>query len=101
MDSQRDDLKKRIIKDLGKFYWPTLESSPKREKLVQNVKKLFGLPVGSLEYYKLKADLIETIGRNAIEEYSRGKNGQGMLTLKIFDDLTYVLMGLEEKLEKE
>lgn len=100
MDSQFDDLKEKIIRDLRESYWPTWEPSLKREELVQNAKKLFDLPVGSLEYYRLKADLIGTIGRNAIEEYSRGKDGQGLLTLKIFDDLTYVLMELEEELPK-
>jgi len=98
MANKLDNLKQRIIKDLEELYWPTWDPSPKREKLAQDVRELFGLPVGSLRYYRLKADLIKTIGRNAIEEYSRGKDGQGMLTLRIFDDLTYVLSELEEEL---
>ncbi len=98
MGKQFNDLKEEVINDLREFYWPTWDPSPQGEKLAQDTEKLFNLPVGSSEYYKLKSHLIKIIGRNGIEEYSRGKEGQGMITRKIFDDLTYLLSSLEEEI---
>jgi hypothetical protein len=80
--------KDKIIEDIKEGYYPTWEGSPKKDKIINDVSRLYRLPQGSKEYFKLKAEVIGYLGRNCIEELSRGKDGQGMLTRIIFDDLT-------------
>lgn len=72
---------------LRRWYYPTWEVSLSTKELVEKLEDIQKVRTGSAKYWKLKSQILRSVGRNGIEELSRGKDEQGMLTQKIFDEL--------------
>jgi hypothetical protein len=87
----------KMINDIRTGYFPSWDGSPVAEDVAKDVRRLYELPKDSKEYFKLKAEVIGYLGRNCIEELSRGKQGQGMLTRIMFDNLYFELIELERE----
>ncbi len=89
--------KKELIDKIKDGYWPDWEPAPEAKQVISDVEKLYELKTDSIEYFKLKADVMHYLSMNCIEQLSRGKDAQGMLTRRIIENLFVDLFKKEKK----
>lgn len=70
--------KEEALKLVRGVYWPDIEYGFKEDELSQKIEELYSLNVGSIEYLKLKNEVMINLADNIIEELSREKRTQAM-----------------------
>ena len=71
----------------------------REEDLREALEGLENLTPESLGYWRLKFNIFRCVGRNGMEQYSRGKDGAGHITLRLFEKLEFELSKLEDEYE--
>lgn len=69
----------------------------KEEDLRGALDRLESLTPGTSEYWKLKAEVLSCIARNAMEQFSRDKYDAGMMSQDLYKELFWELESREEK----
>ena len=87
--------KEELIKEIVKGYHPDWEPAPEIEDVIKDINNLYNLKIDSREYFELKAKVTGYMSMNCIEQFDRGKRGQGMLTRKMLEALLFNLSEAE------
>lgn len=84
---QLQSRKDEIIGMIRNGYWPDWEAAPRKNEVLGDIDHLYRMEPDSLEYFQRKAIVLEYMAMNCIEQLSRGKYPQGMITRKILESI--------------
>ena len=83
----RIDRRQELLDTVKTCYWPDYEGAPRLDGALIDIERLYQLPPNSLEYLKLKSDVITYLAMNCIEQFQRGKEAQGFHSRRILERL--------------
>jgi|SRR3989344_8246404 len=84
---QLQSRKDEIIEMITRWYWPDWEAAPEKDEVLRDMDDLYRMEPNSLEYFQRKTVVLEYMAMNCIEQLSRGKYPQGMITRKILESI--------------
>lgn len=87
--------KEEMIKQIEEEYCHNWEPAPQIDKVKKDVGELYDMEKNLIGYFKLKSEVIRYLSMNCVEEFERGKIGQGILTKKILENLLFDLSEAE------